>query len=172
MTINSEDEKSCDPQLSGEAPTEDWCVERLGEYAQSRHQEIAAEEQSLAQTYWRLSLALNLARQKCTYGQWAKFLDALGIDKTRASKALAIHRTFKTEQSLEGISVQEAYRCRKRKLQKPSAKKEGRKKSKTSMVDWLFDICDKVDLYSADVDYAGAEEHLPCFRSSRTPSKS
>ena len=160
MTMNPEDEKSCDPQLFGDDPTEEWGIERLGQYAQARHQEIEAEEQSLACTYWRLGLALNLARREFSHGQWTKFLDALGIDKTRASRARAIQRSFDTECSLEGMSVQEAYRCRKRKVRKPSANKERRKKSKqkTTMVDWLFDVCNKADLYCAEADFADSEE--------------
>jgi hypothetical protein len=160
MSVQQKNGKSCEPQLLDEVPTEAWGVEKLGAFAQARHHEIEADEQSLARVYWRLGLALNLARRQFSHGQWTKFLDALGIDKTRASKARAIQRSFEAECSLEGLSVQEAYRSRKRKVRKPSAKKERRKKSKqkTGMVDWLFDICNKVDLYCAEADFADSEE--------------
>ncbi|MEK6234594.1 MAG: hypothetical protein N2C14_07765, partial [Planctomycetales bacterium] len=85
MNIQMPRGKSCDPQLLHEQPNEAWGVERLGEFAQARHREIEADEQSLAQAYWRLGLALNLARRQFSHGQWAKFLDELRIEKTRAS---------------------------------------------------------------------------------------
>jgi 3-methyladenine DNA glycosylase AlkC len=42
-------------------------------------------------------------------------LEHLGIDKTRASKARAIYRTFSKEEDVAGLTVEEAYAQRQRK---------------------------------------------------------
>lgn len=115
--------ESCESQRFEEQPAENWGVDDLGRFAHARHQEIETDEASLAQAYWRLGLPLNLARSHFARGQWAGFLDEWGVDKTRASKARAIQRSFKTQESVAGLSVQEAYKQRKRKVGKRSAKK-------------------------------------------------
>ncbi len=155
--------KSCDPQLSHTQPTDDWGVEQLGQYAQARHEEISAGEQSLAVSYWRLGLALNLARRQFTHGQWAGFLSTLNIDKTRASKARAIQRSFESEQPLHGLSVQEAYRRRQRSPRKSSPRTKRRQKlnpsgRKSLISDWLLDICQQADGYRGEIDLASPEE--------------
>ena len=155
MSIQQRDGKSCESQLLDEQPNEAWDVERLGEFARARHQEIDADEQSLARAYWQLGLALNLARRQFSHGQWAKFLDELGIDKTRASKARAIQRTFDTENSVDGLSVQEAYRKRKRKSRKSGPKKTRRKSTnkheRVSITEWLRDVCQQADMFLDEV---------------------
>ena len=122
MVENDTDAKSCDPQLfmDGE-PDSKWGLDDLGGYAQSQHRAIADGEQTLAPCYWRLGLALNLARRQLSRRQWGRFLQERNIDKTRASKARAIHRTFPTENVVEGLSVQEAYRRRERKVKRQNS---------------------------------------------------
>lgn len=162
MSIQQRDGKSCESQLLDEQPNKAWDVERLGEFARARHQEIDADEQSLARTYWQLGLSLNLARRQFSHGQWAKFLDELGIDKTRASKARAIHRSFDTENSVEGLSVQEAYRKRKRKSRKSGPKKKRRKSTnkheRVSIAEWLHDVCQQVDIFLDEVASADSDD--------------
>ncbi|MCR9294159.1 MAG: hypothetical protein NXI32_15680 [bacterium] len=162
MSIQQRDGKSCESQLLDEQPNEAWDVERLGEFARARHQEIDADEQSLARAYWQLGLALNLARRQFSYGQWAKFLDELGIDKTRASKARAIQRSFDTENSVDGLSVQEAYRKRKRKSRKVGPKKKRRKSTneheRISIAEWLRDVCQQIDIFLDEVASTDTED--------------
>ena len=59
-------------------------------------------------------MALNLARKQFGRGQWTSYLESLGIERTRASKARAIFRTFTTVDQVVGLAVEEAYsqRCR------------------------------------------------------------
>ena len=107
--------RSCGPQpLVDEFPTGDWCAEQLTEYATQQHEFIEAEEVSLAPRYWRLGLALNLVRKQIPHGEWKSFMKSLGIEKTRASKARAIHQTFESEADLVGMSVDAAYDARTR----------------------------------------------------------
>lgn len=150
--------KSCDPQLLVHLPQKDWDVQRLGQYAQAQHQAIEAHEQSLAADYWRLGLALNLVRDQFAHHQWDKFLEELGIDKTRASKARAICRTFPTEQAVEGLSVQEAYSLRERKPRKPAPKRQRKKREQKSFGDWLCDVCQKVDFFLDEAKFADPSE--------------
>ena len=108
-------DKGCGPQLLDcETPSDDWEIGRLGDFAATEHSAILADEIKLAPRYWRLGLALNLARKQFRHGKWMEFLNSYAIDKTRASKARAIHRTFKSEQDLDGLTVDEAYSRRER----------------------------------------------------------
>lgn len=103
--------KGFDPQPLAN-PTADWSIERLGEYAAEQHRGMARDEQSLTVRYWRLGMALELARNKTSHGQWRHFLDAHHIDKTRASKARAIYASFSRAEELAGLTVEEAYALR------------------------------------------------------------
>jgi len=154
--------KSCDSQLFDEQPNEAWDIQRLAAFAQTRHQEIDADEQSLARAYWRLGMALNLARRQFSHGQWAKFLEELGIDKTRASKARAIQRSFDNEDAVEVLSVQEAYRQRKRKSRKSGPNKRRRtsanKHDRVCIVDWLRDVCQQADFFLDEFASANTED--------------
>lgn len=108
-------DKGCDPQLfDSDTPSEEWEIDRLGGFAATEYRAIVAEEITLAPRYWRLGLALNLARKLVPHGHWMKFLKSYEIDKTRASKARAIHRTFACEQDLNGLTVEKAYARRER----------------------------------------------------------
>jgi hypothetical protein len=153
MNKNSTRRKSCDPQLLEQTPQKDWGVEQLGKYAQAQHQAIEKGEQSLAPYYWRLGLALELSRKHFAHHQWAKFLDKFGIDKTRASKARAIHRTFSAEQETAALSVQQAYAQRKRNPRKPSPKKRSTKQQQPSLLDWAHDVCRRADDFLAEAQF-------------------
>jgi hypothetical protein len=147
------EKKSCDPQLLDEAPLndsapqQDWGLDQLSNYARAQNAAITRCEHSLTARYWHLGLALNLARRHFSRGQWGKFLQELGVDKTRASKACAIHRTFKQQESVEGLSVQEAYQRRERKPRKSSTKKRRKRKTNGSIIRWLLDVCKKADFF-------------------------
>jgi hypothetical protein len=107
--------KSCGPQpLPTGSPCAEWTTDELLDYSNAQNQAILDEERTLAVAYWRLGRALNLLREDCQYGQWAQLLERLGIDKTRASKARAIARTFDDERQLAGLTIEEAYQRRRR----------------------------------------------------------
>ncbi|MGA2617297.1 MAG: hypothetical protein ABSF26_06760 [Thermoguttaceae bacterium] len=111
--------KSFDSQLlpTGE-PNSEWGLGQLGVYAQLQYRQIMDGEKSLTTRYWRLGLALVLARSIFKHGLWSQHLKDLGIDKTRASKARAIYRAFAKAGDVAGLRVDEAYARRKRKLAK------------------------------------------------------
>jgi len=106
--------KSCDPQLLNKLPEESWDLETLAQYSRAQGDRINQAEQTLSLLYWRLGAALTYARRHFDHGQWSRYLEQLGIDRTRASKARAIFRTFRSEQFVAGLSVDEAYSKRKR----------------------------------------------------------
>ncbi|MEA1950627.1 MAG: hypothetical protein U9N87_04540 [Planctomycetota bacterium] len=114
-----DNDKSCGPQLlhDGE-PTNEWGVEELGLYARMQHRRIIDGEKLLTPSYWQLGHALVLAKKAFDHGQWARYLEDLGIDKTRACKARAIHRTFAQVDDVAGLTVEQAYA--QRKSQKPA----------------------------------------------------
>ncbi|REJ88285.1 MAG: hypothetical protein DWQ35_20110 [Planctomycetota bacterium] len=144
METSLADAKSCDPQRFDGDPQQNWNLDELGVYAREQHEAIVRSESSLTTHYWRLGLALSFCRRHFSRGQWGPYLADLGIDKTRASKACAIHRTFKSEQAVNGLSVEKAYGHRERKVRKSSHKKR-RKKRPLSLTDWLHEICKATD---------------------------
>ncbi|QDU94469.1 hypothetical protein [Lignipirellula cremea] len=107
--------KGCGPQpfRSGN-PNNEWGIDELSFYAQIQFGQILEGERLLTPSYWRLGNALALAKKSLHRGQWAQYLAALGIDKTRASKARAIHRTFPEAGDVVDLTVEEAYDRRQR----------------------------------------------------------
>ena len=168
MTNHETDPKSCDPQLFDGEPQETWGVDELGVYAEAQHRTIEEGEHSLAANYWYLGRSLSLARPHFSRRKWGKFLEDLKIEKTRAARARAIERTFPNAQALDGMSVQEAYRRRKRKLRKRSTSKRRAKQPECGLVEFMLEICEKVDFFMDEVrDSASkdAEEVLPAIDS-------
>lgn len=100
--------------FSSEEPDHSWGVEELGAYAKDQHEAIIHGEQSLTHLYWRLGNALELARRQFDRGQWGKYLESLGLNKTRVSKARAIFRRFGTPEAIGDLGVEEAYAERHR----------------------------------------------------------
>jgi hypothetical protein len=117
MSENVADQKSCGtPQpLPASEPNNDWLPEQLSIYARTQYQQIIDAETHLTRPYWRLGHALSLAKKTFGHGQWVRYLKELGIDKTRASKAQAIYRTFAKEDDVASLTVEEAYARRQRK---------------------------------------------------------
>ena len=104
------DLESCGPQLFADGePSNEWGLEELDIYAQMQYQHILSGERLLSPAYWRLGHALVLAKEAFAHGKWSQHLKDLGIDKTRASKARAIYRTFDKPEDVAGLTVEEAY---------------------------------------------------------------
>jgi hypothetical protein len=111
-----DDSKSCGSQLfAGSEPSNEWGLEELGLYAQMQYHRILDGEKLLTPAYWHLGHALILAKKAFKHGKWSHYLKELGIDKTRASKARAIHRTFDDLDELAKLTVAQAYAKRQRK---------------------------------------------------------
>ena len=108
--------ESCGPQLiEAEIPSRAWGLDRLSAAAVDEYQRLLNDERFLTPHYWRLGRLLGLARKEFQHGQWGAYLNELGIDKTRAAKAMRIYETFTTEQATSELTVAEAYDRRKRK---------------------------------------------------------
>ena len=125
MENASIDDKSfgLQPLPNGE-PSNEWTPDQLGWYAQAQHQQIVDGEKLLTPAYWRLGKALNFAKKNFGHGQWTKFLESWGIDKTRAARARAIYGAFDNDEAVLGISVEQAYKQRKRRqVTAPGAKR-------------------------------------------------
>ena len=116
MATEAMAQESCGPQpLPQGEPTAKWTTEQLTTYAQTQDKLIVEAEKPLAVLYWRLGKALTFARDKYNHGSWGKFLESLGIGKTRASKAQAIYKSHRSEKDVAGLSVDRAYQERNRK---------------------------------------------------------
>lgn len=117
MTRNRvNDNKGCGPQpLPNSEPTEAWGRDELGDYARVQHQQIVVGEKQLTPVYWRLGRALALAKEAVRHGEWSDYLAKHGIDKTRASKARTIFRTFDREEDVAELTVAESYAMRRSK---------------------------------------------------------
>jgi hypothetical protein len=116
MDERQPDEKSCTVQhfVTG-CPDVEWTIEELSVYAQAQHEALIEDEQKLTVRYWRLGVALNLLRRNFDRGQWERLLCNLRIEKTKASRARSIARTFATEKDVAGLTVRQAYDKRVRK---------------------------------------------------------
>jgi hypothetical protein len=113
------DQESCTPQPLPEGPpTAEWTPEQLTTYARAQDEIIVQGERMLAANYWRLGAALNLLRPIYKHFRWEPFLAVLRLDKTRASRARAIARTFSNEADVAQLTVREAYDRRTRKLKR------------------------------------------------------
>lgn len=155
MAPDSLASKSCDPQLLQQPPDPGWGVEDLGRYARAQEQAIASGDRALTTCYWRLGRALELARKQFAHRQWGRFLADLGIDKSRASKARAIHGTFESETQVAELTVQEAYRRRPHKP-RASAKRAAASPADNLMA-FLLGICKQTDFYAEEAVDAGPE---------------
>jgi hypothetical protein len=91
-----------------------------------QYRQILDGEKLLAPAYWRLGHALVLAKEAFRHGKWSQHLKDLGIDKTRASRARAIYRTFDKDEDVSGLTVEQAYAKRKRRQStKPEESADG-----------------------------------------------
>jgi hypothetical protein len=109
--------QSCDPQLiDTDLPSRSWGLDRLSAAAVDAYRRLLNDERFLTSHYWRLGHLLTLARKEFHRGQWGAYLKQLGIDKTRAAKAMRIYETFSTEQATSELTVAEAYDRRQRRL--------------------------------------------------------
>jgi len=158
MTPLDDDLKSCDSQLLMKPPNPQWGVEDLGRYARAQDQAIVASDRSLTACYWRLGLALNLARKHLGHRQWGRFLDELGIDKTRASRARAIHGTFETEQQVAELSVQEAYGRREKKPRLAAPAERRPEKQKEDPIEFLLGVCKQADFFSDHANFTEPDQ--------------
>jgi hypothetical protein len=126
MATENEDRKSFDSQPLPEGePTSEWGLDQLGVYAQLQYRQIMDGEKSLTAVYWRLGHALVISKKIFKHGHWGQHLKDLGIDKTRASKATTIHKTFSKAEEAAGLRVDEAYDCRERKQAKKQTEETG-----------------------------------------------
>lgn len=126
MKDETDNGKSCDPQLfaNGE-PSNEWGLEELGVYAKMQYDHILSGEKLLTPAYWRLGHALELAKQAFRHGKWAQYLKDRGIDKTRASKARSIYRTFDRPEEVAELTIEEAYAKRQRQRSQSAEPKDG-----------------------------------------------
>ena len=109
MATNIMTSEGCNTQhVPDGEPTTQWTFEELIAHAQLQHASIAEAEKPLSALYWRLGKALEMARGKYKHGRWGKFLESLGIEKTRASRARAIFSTFPDETDVADMSVDRA----------------------------------------------------------------
>ncbi|MEQ8786071.1 MAG: hypothetical protein RIC55_07215 [Pirellulaceae bacterium] len=155
--MKNRSEKSCGPQpLADELPADVWTLDRLGEFAAIEHRAIVHDEITLAPRYWRLGLALHLARKLIRHGMWQHFLRAHGIDKTRASKARAIYGAFESADELDGLTVEEAY-SRRRRPRNRHAKEGLELDSLQKLSAFLRNLCDVIETAEAEAQLASPE---------------
>ena len=169
MNTPTETDKSCDPQpLPQTEPSSSWPLDDLGRYARQEYEAIVCQEQGLAACYWRLGNALALARKQFTHGQWKKYLETLGIEKTRCSKAIAIYRSFPVLEDAARLTVEQAYQQRERKprmrpatpdTEPPSESSTSTAKSvRTSLEDFLRQLPAQAEYCSHEAAFAEGEE--------------
>ncbi len=123
MSNESSRDGCCEPQrLASESPNSEWGVDQLGDYARAENAVIDAHERHLTSAYWRLGHALSLARKQFDHGHWEKYLQSLGIEKTRAFRAMKIFGEYPTPQDVASLTVEQA--CRAHTVRKHTVKNE------------------------------------------------
>lgn len=94
-------------------PTE---IESLESAAQALNSQISQGQKSLAAAYWELGDTLNQLRPLYLHGEWESHLARLGIEQTRAKRAIWFRNTYKTLSKAEKVeSPTKAYADRPRK---------------------------------------------------------
>lgn len=141
-------EKGCTTQLVPVGPpTAEWLPEQLTAYARAQKEIIDQAEQLLAVNYWRLGSALNFLRQNYQRHQWERFLAAIGVDTTRASRARAIARTFPSETEVAGLTVRQAYERRQRKLSRTQTSAAAPTVKPGSLAKFFDHVCRTAELF-------------------------
>jgi hypothetical protein len=147
--------KSCGPQLSADEPQPTWSIDECGLYAQRQNSEIQNNESGLTAHYWWLGCALTFARTNVKHGAWNAFLDEWRINKTRSSKAIAIHRTFPNIADIGELTVEEAYARRERKIVKRKGKSS---KPRKGIIDWCQETSQYIVNWREESKYSVEEE--------------
>jgi hypothetical protein len=120
--VDEKQSKGCGPKPLAEVETcASWSIDRITDFVVEQNDGIDERERRLTPCYWRLGMALSHARKYFNRGQWGQYLKSLNIDKTRASKSQAIFRTFKSEDDVDGLTVEQAYSQRERTCRKGTA---------------------------------------------------
>ena len=110
-----------------------------------------------------LGQVLVVARRQYQHGQWVKFLTMRGIDKTRASRAMAIFRTFSQVADLDTMTVKQACASRKVRAKKTSRQSKNRSRkpiaqseftAPTSLGDWLDVLTTKSTRFTEEATFA------------------
>jgi hypothetical protein len=147
--------KCCTPQhFPTGYPTTEWTPEELSAYAQAQHHAILDDERKLAAKYWRLGMALNLLRNNFDHGQWQRLLSEWNIEKTKASRARAIARTFQKEEELAGLTVRQAYDKRVRKQRKSRSKEDRRAVGSDRLGRFLDHVAKTAEYFIDDAGFA------------------
>ena len=116
-------------------PDGTWDIDALGNYAQEQEQLIHAAETFETPYYWRIGLALNLAKKSLTKAQYRQFVQARGFHKVKVSKARAIAGFYARPEDVVDMTVHDAY---------DAVVKERRKLKKTDQDDLQKEV-DKDD---------------------------
>ena len=101
----------------------------------------------MAVFYWHLGKALVMARNKYKHGSWGNFLESLGVNKTRASKAQAIYKANRAEKEVGDLSVAKAYARRKQKKTKRQKAGPAVMSDKAELREFLKGICIEAERY-------------------------
>ena len=99
-------------------------------------------------------------QNQLAHGQWTGFLKKWKIDKARASRACAIHRTFEDVAATSGLSVEQAYARRKRKLSPTNTnRKDGKPTAaKGSFLDIIKQVCNRAEHFVDEAAVAGTDD--------------
>ena len=138
--------------------------EELEESAVELNAQIESTEKSVSAHYWNLGQTLCSLRSFSRYGEWKQQLTKLGIDKTRASRSIAIFHTFGSVEELGELTVAQAYAARQR---DPSVK--SRRTTKTAIVveavrepgsfrDFLNEADSRIDVFRTECANASRDE--------------
>lgn len=160
---NDKTENVCGPQPNVEyEPSHSTPLERLNALATSEHDALVTGERAATSHYWRLGRVLDLARKKVSRGDWANYLKTLGIEKTRASKAKTIYRTFSTVDKVADLSVAQAYEHRVRsprvKKAENSTSEADRSARTVSLPHWVQTFADDAERLRDEAEFLTEQE--------------
>jgi hypothetical protein len=140
--------KSCGPQHSEKKQnSKKETGEQLQQAAIKLHISIQDSEVKLASQYWELGKLLEQLEKLTKHGEWEKRLATMKINKTRASKARAIYRTFQAEderKELEKLTVEQAYSRRSRIVKSKDPKDTSNVKLFFNLNNRLVEVTEKV----------------------------
>lgn len=98
-----------DEFLARAEPTDKWTDDELIEYVRDGQKILETIAKKSAVGYRRCGVALIFLKERKAFGEWQKFLASQGINFTKAKRCIRIAKHFKTEKSILGLTISQAY---------------------------------------------------------------
>lgn len=95
--------------LSEPDPDSSWSLEQLKPRITQENNSVESYRRKTAIHTYRLGRLLTLAKSQIPHGEWAKFLEEMGISIATDNRARTLFDLIDSEDELKGLTITEAY---------------------------------------------------------------